>query len=233
LAEFYNGLGIDYLTFNNRGSELMKKVKKTNGSKEIIGYTYEIFEQCLIDVEAAIAFVKENYSEVILQGHSSGCQKILYAISTKKLPVSAIILLSPCDDRGLAIDHFGKEKFIEMINFANNYKGTLLPIDFFFDTPVSKKTFLNHYGQGNNFDIFHYWDSERDFKELTANHLPTLVMFGENDYVLDWSIIEKLYNGLQNYSLRIIPGAQHNYKGQETRLSKNIKDFLDAKLGKI
>lgn len=90
------------LTFNNRGSGSNYKFYKENEKGEItervkIGSTDEIFEDCEIDIQAAIDFAKtKGFDELVLQGHSYGCNKVIwYAINNKT--VGKIILLAPCD----------------------------------------------------------------------------------------------------------------------------------------
>lgn len=227
MSQAYSAAGYDLITFNNRGAEHIKKFNKTYGSKELIGYTFENFTDCLYDIEAAVQYARQRYSKVILQGHSSGCQKIIYSLSRKKLAVDAVILISPCDDMGLSYQHYGKDRFKEMIEFAKDYKETLLPLDFFFDIPISTKTFLSHFGENNKFDVFHYYDDSREFTEISKNKLPTAVFFGQEDLVINLEDIEKVYSNFPNYTFHSITNADHKYRGQENILAQKICDFLE------
>lgn len=225
----YSKAGYDLITFNNRGAEYIKKFNKDDGSKELIGYTFENFTDCIYDIAAAVQYAKSKYNKIILQGHSSGCQKIVYALSKIKITVDAVILISPCDDIGLAQNSFGLEKFKTMIEFAKNNKETLLPLDFFFNIPISNKTFLSHFGEDNKFDIFHYYDTTREFVELAKNELPTAVFFGDHDLANNLPQIKNIYSRFSNYLFNLIVNADHKYHNQENILTKEICAFLNEK----
>src|SRR3989338_3220498 len=72
--------GIDVLMFNNRGAHIIKKFSKViDGEKVRIPYgtAYEKIKDCVIDINAAIGFLKkQGYSEFYLIGHSTGANKI-------------------------------------------------------------------------------------------------------------------------------------------------------------
>lgn len=82
--------GIDVLSFNNRGYE--QETAK------------EVFEACRHDLDAAIAFTREQgYRRIVLVGHSTGCQKIVYYEHLRRPPdVEALVLAAPGDDLAIA-----------------------------------------------------------------------------------------------------------------------------------
>lgn len=84
LAKSYTNKGISFLTFNNRGTNFISELLKGNNF-EIIGGCYERFIDCLLDIEGAINYVKEKgYNNIILEGHSYGCNKVIYYYNKKK-----------------------------------------------------------------------------------------------------------------------------------------------------
>ena len=94
--------GFNYLSIEQRGSYtavgFRKKTKK-------IGYVtagggFEIFEDCVYDIEAAVKFLKSmGIKKIFLEGHSTGCQKVAYYQYKKKdSSIKGIILAAPCDD---------------------------------------------------------------------------------------------------------------------------------------
>lgn len=230
LAEKYSQIGYDYLAINNRGSEYIKQLKNSQtGKSSYYGFSYELFEESDRDIIGAINYLNsKGYQNIILQGHSSGCQKIVYTLSqNNNINVDKVILFSPCDDMGLAINQYTKDEMDKKVKFANSYpENTLLPLDFFFDMPLSKETFLSHYGTKSCFNVFHYHNDKIPFAEITANKRPTLVIFGEKDYVLDFEVTKKIFSCFPNYSLQIVEGADHKYKGQEDTLASLVYDFL-------
>lgn len=231
MSKYYNKKQYDFFSFNNRGAEFIKKIENIDtGKKTLYGYSYEIFEDCDKDIIGAIAYIKHlGYKKIILQGHSSGCQKIMYTVNKHNLNsiVEKIILISPCDDIGLAINKYGQNEFDKKITYAQKYKQKkLLPIDFFFNIPISKETFLSHFGHKNKFNIFHYHDTAKKFDVLKNNSLKTHIIFGEHDYILNKKIIINLYKTLKNYDVTFIKDANHSYKTQENTLAKTIYEKL-------
>ena len=83
LAKTYTNKGYSFLTFNNRGTNFISELIKGNDF-EVIGGCYEKFKDCLLDIEGAITYAKnKEYTEIILEGHSYGCNKVYYIITKK------------------------------------------------------------------------------------------------------------------------------------------------------
>ena len=98
LAETYTNKNYAFLTFNNRGKDYISEFSKGDTSI-IIGGSLERFKDCLLDIEGVIKWAKEKgYSEITLEGHSYGCNKVLYYYNKKKDDsINKIVLLAPCD----------------------------------------------------------------------------------------------------------------------------------------
>ena len=108
IAKQANKNKIDYFCFNNRGSELVKYIRKNiDGKREKIlaGTTYEDVLEGYEDITGAILKLKElGYENIYLQGHSLGCTKIVYTYNELKededeilTNIKGIILLSLVD----------------------------------------------------------------------------------------------------------------------------------------
>lgn len=85
--------GISMLSTNNRGAGVYDPWDKK-------GAAVEIFDECLLDIDAWIEFVlKEGYKKIILSGHSLGTEKVVYYMAKGRYKdrVSAIVLLAPAD----------------------------------------------------------------------------------------------------------------------------------------
>lgn len=82
LAKKLTDNNIAFCPFNNRGNgQITMFLKKTKeGIKyEVIGNSYENFEECLIDIEAHINFLeKQGFQNIHLCGHSLGAPKATY-----------------------------------------------------------------------------------------------------------------------------------------------------------
>ena len=116
--------GFAFLSFNNRGTGFVEdliKRKKTKIEYVRIGGCLERFEDCIIDIKTAADFLGEKgYNNIILEGHSAGCQKIaFYRHRTKDKRVNGLILLAPVDDVGYVKRHFGK-KYEKALKTAKN-----------------------------------------------------------------------------------------------------------------
>ena len=82
IAKEISKIGIDFLGYNNRGSELVKYINKNidnNEIKCISGTSYEDPLEGYWDIKGAIQKVIElGYTEIYLQGHSLGSTKLVY-----------------------------------------------------------------------------------------------------------------------------------------------------------
>lgn len=96
LAPTFASNNIAYLAFNNRGAETVKKFYKGQ-DQVVIGNEHEVFNECIFDIESAINFAKGlGYKDITLQGHSLGCNKVVYYAIQKKFG-GGLILLAPVD----------------------------------------------------------------------------------------------------------------------------------------
>jgi len=94
MAERFVPAGISMLSTNNRGNGTYDAWGKRTGA------AVEIFEECLLDIDAWLDYVlQEGYSKVILSGHSLGTEKVVYYMSMGKYKnkINAVVLLAPAD----------------------------------------------------------------------------------------------------------------------------------------
>ena len=84
MVKTYTNRGYTFLTFNNRGTNFVPELLKKDGY-EVIGGCYERFIDCILDINGAIKYVKEKgFTEIVLKGHSYGCNKVVYYYNNKK-----------------------------------------------------------------------------------------------------------------------------------------------------
>lgn len=88
--------GVDLFSFNNRGYEA--------------DVADENFTHCLADIDAALAFAcAEGYRDIVLLGHSTGCQKIAYYQDVRKPEnVRGLVFTAIGDDLAIARRDLGK-----------------------------------------------------------------------------------------------------------------------------
>ena len=76
LAKSYTDKNYAFLTFNNRGRDFITELLKGNDFT-IIGGSLERFKDCILDIDGVLNWAKEKgYKEIILEGHSYGCNKV-------------------------------------------------------------------------------------------------------------------------------------------------------------
>jgi hypothetical protein len=157
LVDCYVHNGYNLLTFNLKAHDCIaegswKKEKCPDDYFFYVGGSLEPFERCIIDIESAINFVSQFSSEIILQGHSMGCERIItFQLVTKKSYNT--ILISPCDAYKLQMNYIYPQTIDEQIEELNQYDDTaLLPPRFFginsgendiYTIPIYKKALLS------------------------------------------------------------------------------------------
>lgn len=240
MASRYTESGLAFLTFNNRGHDyLCDLVKTTMGKTESVmgGAAYEVIEESLFDIEGAINYAKKiGYKKIILQGHSSGANKIVYSMSQKPLDVMGVALISPCDDLGLHIDDVG-DKRNELIKYAESKVNsgnpeTLMPENTFFNYWLSAKTYCSCFKDGSAFDTFPYRDSNNPFLMFNSIDVPIFVSFGtDGEFLLQepkevFSLLKQKKSTKANLSFHIISGASHSYTGKEHELVSELLTWI-------
>ena len=96
MAKMYNKARINFLSFNLASHDGLAEGYRNVDDFEYVGGSVVDFETSLLDIEAAINFVKKFSRRIILQGHSLGCDRVLNYLITQESYYD-FILLSPCD----------------------------------------------------------------------------------------------------------------------------------------
>jgi len=238
MARIYTDCGFAFLSVNTRGHDHIAdfRVGDTLRIKRI-GQAFEIFEECVFDINAWVDFLEnKGYEKIILQGHSQGAAKLVYFLSEKpRARIAAMVLMSPADAPGL-LRKYQPETFArnltkakEMIDQARGDE--LLPEkirDWYY---VSAKTYANEMG-GGKADIFPIFDAG-DFSKLESVNIPALAFYGENEDILvhsaqeDLKIIAAHLKNSKSKTL-IIDGADHTYFKKEEIVAQTIADWINA-----
>lgn len=227
--------GFAFLTFNNRGAGMVQEFIKRNKSQvkyKKIGGSLEKFEECLLDISAAVNFIaSRGYNKIVLEGHSSGCQKIVfYQYKSKDKKIKGLVLLAPVDDVGFTKRHFArkyKKALAIARKLANKNTQAMVPQWMAFSPMFSAGVFLT-VADPNSLSgrIFDY--SGR-LAEIRSMHLPVLAIFGsEDDYQIDPD--EKLgvlRKRLKECDTILIKQGTHGFVGCEKELSVSIGKWLE------
>lgn len=242
LADMLTDRGYAFLTFNNRGHDYLSDLLKKKGSDWTYvdgGGAYELFAECLYDIDAALQFVRDQgVDDVYLLGHSFGANKVVFYQSQRKDEgVRGEILLSPNDDIGLQRNALG-EDFDELLETAltmveEGDGDALMPEGAFFSYPISARTYVDYFGPGSRRDTFPFRNPQAEFEELATIQYPILALLGNvNEYVLGdldetLALLERKATASSRVDTGIVGGAPHSYLGREEELSRIIGNWLD------
>lgn len=239
--------GFAYLAFNNRGSELVKYIRKTIDGKNIkflSGTTYEDPQECYYDIKGAILKAVElGYEEIYLQGHSLGTTKIIYTYNKLKNEnselvkyIKGIILLSLVDiPRTLKI--FLNQNFENTLKYSEEKerKNELLDLmpNGSFIHPISVKTFLRYAKYNKEIDFAQYSNKEYNFDKLNNIEVPLFMRWGNSNEMIEQDakdLVELLNKKItnKNKDINFVDGADHGYTGKEKILSTEIINFLNS-----
>ena len=239
LARALTQSGYAFLTFNNRGHDYLSDLltKEDSGWTYVPGgRAYELFDECLYDIDAALQFLHgRGVREVCLQGHSSGANKVVfhqYRRQSRNVP--ALILLSPNDDIGLQEDARGN-RFEEILQIARGLvkagRGDeLMPEGPSY--PISASSYLDYFGPESSADIFPFRDPGAAFEELSTLRCSLLILFAETgEYILGnveetMALLRAKAIASSRVDVGIVEGAPHDYLGRENDLSATIVGWL-------
>jgi dienelactone hydrolase len=239
IAETLTSNGIAFYVFNNRGTEFIKDMYKVGKEKrEVIrlGDTYEKFEDCLIDIKAAIDFVEsKGFNNIHLSGHSLGGPKVAYyAADSGDERVASVIFLSPADMVGLALADKDYERDVSTANkmIAEGKGHDIMPFDIWGDCILSADSYVNLSSKSERVAIFNFHKLEDKLSVLGKIAVPSLTVMGRKDHVVIIPIedimqrIKESMISSPKVETKILGDADHGYNGYENYLADAIKDWL-------
>ena len=177
---------IAYFKFNTRGHDVVNR--GAPDEKGLQGAGFEKFEECVADIRAMIAETRRlGYRKIILAGHSTGANKVLYYLyKTKERSVKGLVLLGPVNDIAAGQKKFGSAGLARGValaeKLARKNPDALMPQSY---DIFSAARFLSMFRHGTAEDTFPYLDPRAEWKELKSIRLPVAVIIGERDEYLD------------------------------------------------
>lgn len=231
----YPGNGLAFMTVEQRGAEAVR-IFPRNDEMVKMGNAFELFEDCLKDIQAWIDFaVEQGYENIVLQGHSLATMKIAYYIAEKEHRVDAAVLISPSDMRGLAVEDI--EGHGELMDRArrleeNGKEDEIVVEDLWGWGYLSAKTFINFFGEDTNTSVFNYLRPEEGFKTVESIDVPVMAFLGTEDD----GIVTDAYESMDllekhvepRFEGRVLEGAEHDYHGFEEKLVEEITGFVES-----
>lgn len=246
LSSYMNENNIDYFCFNNRGSELVRYIRKDINDKEeklLGGTSYEDVLEGYEDIVGAILKLKElGYKEIYLQGHSLGCTKIVYTYNELKEEkeedilkyIKGVILLSLVDIPKTLKMYLGSN-FDSYLKLAEEKEQEgriydLMPKEAFIH-PVSVKTFLRYAKYNKDIDFAGY-GRDNKLEKLNNIDVPLFMRWG-NDKEMILQKADELVTLVNNIIINkkkdidYVEGSNHSYTGKEEIVAKQIIKFIN------
>jgi len=221
----------DIFFAGNRGLGVVFRFDKKGSEKSLyFGTAKERFTDCIHDIKGAInAMRRLGYKNIILQGSSTGCQKITYyQYKTKDKNVKALILLGAVDDHNIARKR-ARKNFSKLVKNAIKLKNKDdLKKEFW---GYTAKRFLSYADLRNaEAQLFNYDSKMTAFSKITV---PILAVFGSNDQHATKPIKEHLRileskTNSKKFTSLIIKNANHSFEGKEKELSAVVLKWLEG-----
>ena len=248
IAKKANNNSIDYFCFNNRGSELVRYLRRNDYGKRkkyLGGMSFENIYECHNDVEGAIeTMMNLGYNNIYLQGHSLGSTKVVYTynkiLEENKLDmlmsIKGVILLSLVDIPSV-LKFFLKDNSDKYIKIAeekisNGEEMNFMPKESFIH-PISPKTFLQYAKDYEKIDFINTITDE-NLEVLNNISVPIFMRWGNvQELILQDAEqysgkIRKIIKN-ENADIDYINGADHGYHGYEKLLADQIVGFINNK----
>lgn len=226
-------------SFNTRGHDMITSIRK-NDNRDPKGYTkilggagYEVFEECIQDLEAITGyFIEKGYKKVFFVGHSSGANKVCYyAGTTKTSLLGGVALLCPMSDR---LDpRANKEEITQnlekckLLIDSGREDALVTTLGFF---PMTAKRYVSLVTPLSSEDQFDYGEFSPVMVDYTNISVPLFVRFAEMDEYADRPIkdIKKVFDEMHksiSYQSKIIPNSLHNLKNNEHEVVGDLVDW--------
>lgn len=240
-----NSIDTDYLTFNNRGHDVicyMKKVLNGKSEKFFGGTAYEKFDDCYYDIKSAIEYgIANGYEDIFLLGHSLGSTKVVYTYNRIKNNneeiknrIKGVLLLSLVDIPSTQKIYLG-EKYESLLEYAKSLekekKEEQLMPDKSFIYPMSARVYLKFFKEDSDINFAQYSNNSYEYKELNSIDVPLFMRWGNtNELILQKAedLCEIVKGKINNTKIDInfIVGADHSYNEKEQVLADEIKNFI-------
>lgn len=225
---------IGFIYEHNRGHSIENDIVMKDGSLKRCGCMYEIFEECIYDIDLAIETAKkEGYKRIILLGHSYGCNKIIYYYYKKHPNVLGIILASAPDMIG---SHLAEQPdYKEMLkeakeNIDNNEPTKLLHKMMENYMYMSSQTYYNWFNDDSKLNNLPVISNPEHWNQFEAIDVPIFTFSGANeeDYYLCLELLKEKALNCNNFEYKIIENTGHTYKTKGSETGNLILNWIES-----
>jgi dienelactone hydrolase len=239
-VEMGEKMHIGFASFNNRGFGLISGPQKKDPTA-LTGFTHirggagqEVFEECVLDIDAGLTFLtKQGYTKIVLVGRSTGANKACFYAGTVDDPrVIGVVLNSAVSDRLEKTKEDIAATLPVMKKRIAEGKGDELLTGYSF-FPMTAKRYVSLYEQGSKEDVFDYGDEAPKMKTYSKITKPLFVVFGGSDEHADRPVadIVRVFDEKttsQKYKSIIVPNALHGFEGKEQDLANLIGEWITS-----
>ena len=224
---------IGFIYEHNRGHSIENDIVMKDGSFKRCGCMYEIFEDCIYDIDLAIQTAKDKgYKKIILLGHSYGCNKVIYYYYKKHPNILGIILASAPDmiSSHLLLEPDYKELLSEAKKNIDNSEPTKLLHKMIEDYMyMSSLTYYNRYNENSNLDNLPVISNKEHWEQFETIDVPILTFSGSNeeDYYQHLDLLKDRALNCKNFEYKIIDNTGHTYKNKEKEIANFIFNWIN------
>ena len=224
---------IGFIYEHNRGHSIENDIVMMDGSFKRYGCMYEIFEDCIYDIDLAIQTAKDKgYKRIILLGHSYGCNKVIYYYYKKHPNILGIILASAPDmiSSHLLLEPDYKELLSEAKKNIDNNEPTKLLHKMIEDYMyMSSLTYYNWYNENSNLDNLPVISNKEHWEQFETIDVPILTFSGSNeeDYYQHLDLLKDRALNCKNFEYKIIDNTGHTYKNKEKEIANFIFNWIN------
>ena len=236
LAEAFTAAGIAYFPFDNRGSQIVRRLRKKKKSVSG-GSAHERIRDAVHDIDGAARFLrKRGYRELILVGHSTGANKIAaYDHYRHRNPIRGYVLLAGGDDTGLLYAQLGARRFRSAVARARERRHSeeLVPASLSAQ-PMSWRAFYDMINPNGDYNVFSFRErfKSKAFGFLLGMRKPALFVYGDHDEflggdaVLAVAALAEAIGRKPDAEFTILEDADHGFSGHERELADLIIVWL-------
>ena len=226
---------IGFIYEHNRGHSIENDIVMKDGSFKRCGCMYEMFEDCIYDIDLAIQTAKEKgYKRIILLGHSLGCNKVIYYYYKKQPNILGIILASAPDMIGshLLIEPDYEELLKEAKENIDKNQPTKLLHKMIEDYMyMSSQTYYNWFHNNSNLNNLPIISNPKNWEQLETIDVPILTFSGskDEDYYLHLDLLKEKATNCKNFEYQIIENTGHTYQEKELETGTLILNWINKK----
>ena len=224
---------IGFIYEHNRGHSIENDIVMKDGSFKRCGCMYEIFEDCIYDIDLAIQTAKEKgYKRIILLGHSLGCNKVIYYYYKKHPNILGMILASAPDMIGshLLIEPEYEELLKEAKENIDKNQPTKLLHKMIEDYMyMSSQTYYNWFHKNSNLNNLPIISNPKNWEQLETIDVPILTFSGskDEDYYLHLDLLKEKATNCKNFEYQIIENTGHTYQEKELETGTLILNWIN------